>query len=110
MLAGNGGGDTSASAGVSAPPGGVERGAAPLSSYRHLARRVIYQAVRDLARPGGSPADRVSARAFLAGSTMFDHWCAVAEMDPRRIRTWLAGYAHAHPQPSATNDVLRSRA
>jgi hypothetical protein len=49
---------------------------------RHLAIRVIDQAFRDLSHPAGSPADRASARDFLAGSSMLRHWCHVANLDP----------------------------
>jgi len=49
--------------------------------YRHLAVRVIDQAFRDLASPTGSPADQESAREFLAGSSMFYHWCEIADLD-----------------------------
>lgn len=57
--------------------------------YRHLAVRVIDQAFRDLARPAGSPVDQQSARAFLAGSSMFYHWCEVADLDP----AWMVARA-----------------
>ena len=55
------------------------------SSCRHLAARIIQQAFRDLASPPGSPRDRESARVFLAGSSMLEHWCAVADLDPARL-------------------------
>jgi len=53
--------------------------------YRRLAIQVINLALRDLTSPVGSAADRASARAFLAGSGMLSHWCAVAELDPARL-------------------------
>jgi hypothetical protein len=53
-----------------------------LRPYRHLAVRVLAQAVLDLAKPTGSVADRDSARAFLAGSPMLFHWCHVAALEP----------------------------
>jgi hypothetical protein len=53
--------------------------------WRHLAVRVIDQAFRDLASPAGSRADQDSARAFLAGSSMFYRWCEVANLDPARM-------------------------
>ena len=53
--------------------------------YRQLAIRVINLALRDLTNPAGSTADRASARAFLEGSGMLLHWCAVAELDPARL-------------------------
>lgn len=53
--------------------------------YRHLAVRVIDQALRDLANPAGLAADRQSAQAFLSGSSMLRHWCEVAHLDPARI-------------------------
>jgi hypothetical protein len=55
---------------------------ASFAGYRHLAMRVIDQAVRDLTGPGGTPGDRASARAFLAGSPMLQLWCAVADVTP----------------------------
>jgi hypothetical protein len=52
------------------------------TSCRHLAVRVIDQAFRDLASPHGSSADQLSARKFLAGSSMLHYWCQVADLDP----------------------------
>lgn len=52
---------------------------------RHLATRVIHQAFRDLAKSAGSSDDQESARAFLSGSSMLTHWCAVAQVDPYRM-------------------------
>ena len=51
----------------------------------YLAVSVISRAVRDLTGDGGSRADQESARVFLAGSPMFYHWCAVANLNP----TWM---------------------
>jgi hypothetical protein len=59
--------------------------------YRHLAVRVIDQALKDLTGPAGARADRESARAFLAGSSMLLHWCEVADLDP----TWMVARARA---------------
>ena len=56
---------------------------------RRLAVRIIVQAFRDLESPGGLRCDRASARVFLAGSSMLDHWCAVADLDP----VWLTARA-----------------
>jgi hypothetical protein len=71
------------------PCGGAEG-----TPCRHLALRVIGQAFRDLASPGGSTADQESAREFLAGSSMLHHWCQVADLDPlwmvARAKTMLA--------------------
>lgn len=53
-----------------------------LRPYRHLAVRVIDQALRDYANPGQPATERESAREFLAGSDMMYHWCEVAELDP----------------------------
>ena len=53
-----------------------------LRPYRHLAMRVLARAVLDVTDPTGSAADRESARAFLAGSLMLQHWCRVAALDP----------------------------
>jgi hypothetical protein len=52
--------------------------------YRHLAVHVVTRAFRDLSS-GGSPADRESARIFLAGSPMLVYWCRVADLDPRMV-------------------------
>ncbi len=64
--------------------------------YRHLAVRVIDQALRDLAGPAQSRNDRESARVFLAGSPMLRLWCAVAEIDPR----WLVVHLQKRPAGS----------
>jgi hypothetical protein len=53
-----------------------------LRPYRQLAVRVLARAVLDIMDPVGSPTDRESARAFLAGSPMLEHWCHVAALDP----------------------------
>ena len=53
-----------------------------LRPYRHLAMRVLARAVLDVTDPAGSAADRESARAFLAGSLMLQHWCRVASLNP----------------------------
>lgn len=50
--------------------------------YRHLAVRVLARALFDLTNGHGSPTDRESARAFLAGSRMLSLWCRVAAVDP----------------------------
>lgn len=55
---------------------------ASLRPYRHLAIRVLERALRDVANPGGSSANRDSARMFLAGSSMLLYWCRVAALDP----------------------------
>jgi hypothetical protein len=57
--------------------------------YRQLAIRVLTRALRDMVNPLGTATDRESARAFFAGSTMLEHWCRVAALDPR----WLADRA-----------------
>jgi hypothetical protein len=56
--------------------------ATSFAGYRHLAMRVIDQALRDLEGPCGTPGDRDSARAFLAGSPLLHLWCAVADVNP----------------------------
>lgn len=53
-----------------------------LRPYRQLAIRVLARAVLDVSDPAGSANDRESARAFLAGSAMLEHWCHVAALDP----------------------------
>jgi hypothetical protein len=64
--------------------------------YRHLAVRVIDQALRDLAGPTGSRHDRESAREFLNGSPMLSLWCEVAEIDPH----WLVIHLRKAPAVS----------
>lgn len=49
--------------------------------YQRVALRVISQAFRDLERPRESR----TARAFLAGSAMLSHWCALADLDAAKI-------------------------
>jgi hypothetical protein len=44
--------------------------------------RVLARAILDMTDPTGSATDRESARAFLAGSLMLQHWCQVAALDP----------------------------
>jgi len=53
-----------------------------LRPYRQLAIRVLARAVLDVTDPAGSTNDRESARAFLSGSAMLEHWCHVAAVDP----------------------------
>lgn len=64
-------------------------GASAMSSSetacRVLACRVIDQALRDLASPSAKSEDQLSARTFLAGSSMLHHWCRVAQVDPSCI-------------------------
>ena len=57
---------------------------------RHLAVRVIELAFRDLASSAGLSGHQESARVFLAGSSMLDHWCAVADLDP----AWMIARAN----------------
>jgi hypothetical protein len=59
------------------------------SPCRHLAARIIQQAFHDIASPSGSACDQESARAFLSGSSMLNHWCAVADLDP----AWMVARA-----------------
>jgi hypothetical protein len=56
-----------------------------LRPYRQLAIRVLARAVLDVTDPAGSANDRESARAFLAGSDMLEHWCHVAALDPNCV-------------------------
>lgn len=72
--------------------------------YRHLAVRVIDQALRDLANPTGLAADRQSAQAFLSGSSMLRHWCEVARLDPARIVARVAELA-AEGVPAASTEL-----
>lgn len=59
------------------------------AACRHLAVRVIEQAVRDLSASGASHADRESARGFLSGSPMLYRWCEVANLNA----SWMVGRA-----------------
>lgn len=54
------------------------------AGYRHLAVRVIDQALRDLSGTGTAE-DRASALTFFSGSPMLYLWCAVAQLDPRTV-------------------------
>jgi hypothetical protein len=51
------------------------------AACRHLAARVIQQAVRDLSGASASRADQESARTFLSGSPMLYRWCEVANLN-----------------------------
>jgi hypothetical protein len=81
--------------------------------WRRLAMRVIDQAFRDLASPAGSQTDQESARTFLAGSTMFYHWCDVADLDPAlmvaRARTLCEETRGAEPGGPAPFQVACGR-
>jgi hypothetical protein len=76
-----------------------------LRPYRQLAIRVLARAVLDVSDPTGSANDRESARAFLAGSAMLEHWCHVAELDPNCIAANLQRLTRRQ----STNDLLASR-
>ena len=52
---------------------------------RHLAARVIEQALKDVLQPGQTATDRQTARSFLAGSTMLSYWCEVAGLDASQV-------------------------
>ena len=77
------------------PTGGTPRGRRSTGSpiecdeqfrpYRRLAVRVLTRAVLDVMDTGESSTHRKSARAFLAGSPMLQHWCHVAALDPDRM-------------------------
>jgi hypothetical protein len=54
-------------------------------TYRHLAVRIVYQAVKDLLNPTESPGNRGSAREFLAGSSMLSFWCEVGGFETRAV-------------------------
>lgn len=60
--------------------------------YQRVALRVISQAFRDLERPRESRA----ARAFLAGSPMLRHWCALADLDAAKISATALSMAARH--------------
>ena len=52
------------------------------AACRHLAVRVIEQAMRDLSAANASHVDRESARGFLSGSPMLYRWCELANINP----------------------------
>lgn len=70
---------------------------------RHLAVRVIELAFRDLASSEGLRRHQESARVFLAGSSMLDHWCAVADLDP----AWMIARANRLTTSSAGHQSSR---
>lgn len=76
--------------------------------HQHLAVRVIDQAFHDAGDANASPANRTSARAFLAGSVMLYYWCDVARLDAdcviRRAGARRAG------EPSWTSTTPAGRA
>jgi hypothetical protein len=59
------------------------------AACRHLAIRVIEQALRDLSDSSTSDADRESARGFLSGSPMLYRWCELANLNA----SWMVGRA-----------------
>jgi hypothetical protein len=73
------------------------------AACRHLAVRVIEQAVRDLSAADASDADRESARGFLSGSPMLYRWCELANVNA----SWMVGRATRLMGPSGR---LRIRA
>jgi hypothetical protein len=79
------------------------------SSCRHLAARIIQQAFRDLASPAGSRCDQESARVFLSGSSMLNHWCAVADIDPVWMVARAAKLATAQEVDCVTKSGYRAK-
>jgi hypothetical protein len=71
---------------------------------RHLAVRVIELAFRDLASSAGLSRHHESARVFLAGSSMLDHWCAVADLDP----AWMIARANRLTTASGGQEPFRT--
>jgi hypothetical protein len=71
---------------------------------RHLAVRVIELAFRDLASSAGLRRHQESARVFLAGSSMLDHWCAVADLDP----AWMVARANRLTTASGGQEPFRT--
>jgi hypothetical protein len=82
-----------------------------LRPYRQLAVRVLARAVLDVMDPAGSATDRESARSFLAGCPMLEHWCHVAALDPNcvaeNVQRLTAGPGRM-PQhlPAATTEAI----
>jgi hypothetical protein len=83
-----------------------------LRPYRQLAFRVLARAVLDVMDPGGSATDRESARSFLAGSPMLQHWCHVASLDPdcvaENVERLTAGSMAMPPRLPAGNTLRES--
>jgi hypothetical protein len=81
-----------------------------LRPYRKLAIRVLARAVLDVTDPAGSANDRESARAFLAGSAMLEHWCHLAALDPDCVAAnleRLTQQATRMPQPLLLSSPYR---
>lgn len=83
------------------------RGDELLAPYRTLALRVISLAVRDLTEPGQGASSRETARAFFSGSRMLNHWCELAELDPRAIRDRLQHVLRGVPYPPVSPSSRR---
>jgi hypothetical protein len=77
-----------------------------LVPYQRVALRVIGQAFRDLERPGQAAA----ARAFLSGSPMLRHWCALAALDAARISATAQVVAARHEARRSHPDGSRASA
>ena len=58
---------------------------------RHLAARVIEQALKDALQGSQTPTDRQTARRFLAGSAMLNFWCEIAGLDAGEVARVAAG-------------------
>ncbi len=81
--------------------------------YYHLAMRVLARAVLDVMDPTGSADDRESARAFLTGSVMLQHWCRVAALDPdyvaESMETFTAGLTMMVPRMPKPDESANGR-
>lgn len=83
---------------------------------RHLAARVIEQALKDVLRSGQTASDRRTARRFLAGSSMLYFWCEVAGLDAGEVIRVAAGltggngHRAAATRASASEHPLRAHA
>ena len=73
-----------------------------LAPYRVLASRVIALAMRDLFAAGHASAERDSARAFLSGSHMLDHWCELADIDAAAVRARVRWFVESGRVSSAS--------
>lgn len=83
---------------------------------RHLAARVIEQALKDVLQPGQTATDRQTARRFLAGSAMLYFWCEVAGLDAGQVIRVAAGLTGGRERKAAaawagaSEDPLPARA
>jgi hypothetical protein len=90
--------------------GAEDTSAEAFRPYRRLAIGVLALAVSDLIEPARSATDRESARVFLAGSGMLQHWCRVAALHPSWVVERVAKRATTSARsPASVADALGHR-